>query len=155
MKPLQDQKLQRWAEREFVRNIRHTIIDDQSGAYVAFGRYYLAPTAHGCSVSTWNQLIHTFSNKRTAISWCVADKYHQYNLANNLQTLDSKKQQLSSDIHCRRAQAQHGRTEDFYETVNTKIQPKQELLDSVTAELEKCINLAKYLQLRGFNNETA
>ena len=155
MKLSQDQKLERWAEREFVRNVKHTIIDDESGSYVAFGKYYLQPQVHGCSVSTWDRLIHVFSNKRTAISWCVADKYNQYRLANNIQALDSKKQQLTSDIHCRRARAQQSRTEDFYETVNTKIQPKQELLDSVTAELEKCINLAKYLQLRGFSNETA
>jgi hypothetical protein len=85
----------------------------------------------------------------------VADKYHQYNLANNIQTLDSKRQQLSADIHCRMSQATRGRHEDFYETVNTKIQPKQAVLDSVQAELEKCINSAKYLQLRGFSNETA
>jgi hypothetical protein len=155
MKPSQDQKLERWAERELSRNLKHMIVDDQSGAYVAFGQYYLEPKSQGYSVSTWDRLIHVFSNKRTAISWCVADKYHQYNLANNIQVLDSKRQQLASDIHCRRAQAQQGRTEDFYETVNTKIQPKQELLDSVSAELEKCINLAKYLQLRGFSNETA
>lgn len=155
MKQSQDQKLERWAEREFVRNIRHTIIDDQSGAYVAFGRYYLEPTAHGCSVSTWDRHIHTFANKRTAISWCVADKYHQYNLANNLQMLDSKKQQMTADIHCRQARAHRGSSEDFYEIVITKIQPKQELLNSVIAELEKCINSAKYLQLRGFSNETA
>lgn len=155
MKLSQDQKLERWAEREFDRNLKHMIVDSEQGSYVAFGQYHLEPQTHGCSVSTWDRLVHVFSNKRTAISWCVADKYNQYNLANNIQTLDSKKQQLTSDIHCRRTQAQQGRTQDFYETVNTKIQPKQELLDSVTAELEKCINLAKYLQLRGFNNETA
>jgi outer membrane murein-binding lipoprotein Lpp len=155
MRPAQEQKLERWAQREISRNLKHMIVDDESGAYVAFGHYHLEPCDAGYSVSTWDRLIHTFSNKRTAISWCVADKYHQYNLANNIQTLDSKRQQLASDIYCRRANAQQGRTEDFYETVNTKIQPKQELLDSVTAELEKCINSAKYLQLRGFSNETA
>jgi hypothetical protein len=53
------------------------------------------------------------------------------------------------------SQAARGRHEDFYETVNTKIQPKQAVLDSVQAEIEKCINSAKYLQLRGFSNETA
>jgi hypothetical protein len=131
------------------------IIDDDTGCYVAFGRYYLEPTDSGCSVSTWDRHIHTFSNRRNAISWCVADKYHQYNLANNIQTLDSKKQQMTADIHCRQARAQRGSSEDFYEIVITKIQPKQELLNSVIAELEKCINLAKYLQLRGFSNETA
>jgi hypothetical protein len=155
MKQSQNQKLERWAERELERNLKHMIVSSEAGSYVAFGQYHIQPHDLGYSVSTWDRLIHVFSNKRTAISWCVADKYHQYNLANNLQALDKKRQQLASDIHCRRAQAQQGRTEDFYETVNTKIQPKQELLDSVTAELEKCINSAKYLQLRGFSNETA
>jgi hypothetical protein len=155
MKSAHNQKLERWAEKELVRNIKHLIIDDETGAYVAFGKYYLEPSNTGCSVSTWDRHIHTFANRRTAISWCVADKYHQYNLANNILVLDSKRQQISADLHCRRSQAQHGRSEDFYETVNTKIQPKEILLDSVQIELEKCINSAKYLQLRGFSNETA
>lgn len=155
MKLSHSHKLERWAERELDRNLKHMIVNSESGSYVAFGQYHLEPQSHGYSVSIWDQLIHVFSNKRTAISWCVATKYHQHRLANNLQMLDSKRQQLVADIHCRRAQAQQGRTEDFYETVNTKLQPKQQSLDSVTAELEKCINLAKYLQLRGFSNETA
>lgn len=155
MKPSHSHKLERWAERELDRNLKHMIVDAAPNSYVAFGQYHLEPQAHGYSVSSWDRLIHVFSNKRTAISWCVADKYHQYRLANNLQMLDSKRQQLTADIHCRRAQAQQGRTEDFYETVNIKLQPKQQSLDSVMAELEKCINLAKYLQLRGFSNETA
>jgi hypothetical protein len=155
MKSSHNQKVERWAEKELLRNIKHVIIDDDTGSYVAFGRYYLEPTDSGCSVSTWDRHIHTFANRRNAISWCVADKYHQYNLANNIQMLDSKRQQLIADLHCRRAQAQHGRHEAFYETVITKIQPKEILLDSVQNELEKCINSAKYLQLRGFSNETA
>ena len=155
MKQLHKQKLERWAEKELSRNLKPMIVDDESGAYVAFGHYRLEPQELGCGVRTWDRHIHTFANKRTAISWCVADKYHQYNLANNIQMLDNKKQQLSADIHCRQAQATRSSHEDFYEIVSTKIQPKQVVLDSVHAELEKCINSAKYLQLRGFSNETA
>jgi hypothetical protein len=155
MRPAQEQKLERWAEREISRNLKHMIVDDQSGSYVAFGHYYLEPQAAGYSVRTWDRHIYTFANKRTAISWCVADKYHQYNLANHIQTLDRKHQQLAADIHCRLNQATRSRHQDFYETVNTKIQPKQAVLESVHSELEKCINSAKYLQLRGFSNETA
>jgi len=155
MKLTTTQKIERWAENELMRNIKHVIIDDDTGSYVAFGKYYLESVDAGCQVSTWDRHIHTFANRRTAISWCVADKYHQYTLANNIQTLDSKKQQIADDLYCRRTQAQLGRNETFYETVITKLQPKEILLNSVKNELEKCINLAKYLQLRGFSNETA
>jgi hypothetical protein len=155
MKIAQKQKLERWAERELLRNISHVIIDDDSGSYVAFGDYYLVPNVEGCTVSTWDRQIHTFANKRTAISWCVADKYQRYRLANNIRLLDTRKQQLMSDIRCRSARAHHSADEDFYDTVNTKLQPKETALASIINELEKCIDLAKYLQLRGFSNETA
>ena len=39
--------------------------------------------------------------------------------------------------------------------MNMKIQPKIDLYQAVNQELEKCVNQAKYLQIRGFNNETA
>ena len=47
------------------------------------------------------------------------------------------------------------RPEEFQEIVETKIQPELDAVAGVRAELEKCINSAKYLQLRGFSNETA
>ena len=48
-------------------------------------------------------------------------------------------------------------TEDFSneEIINMKLQPKIDQYNSVTAELEKCVNQAKYMQIKGFNNETA
>ena len=45
--------------------------------------------------------------------------------------------------------------ESFYEIINMKLQPKIDQYNSVTAELEKCVNQAKYMQIKGFNNETA
>jgi hypothetical protein len=46
------------------------------------------------------------------------------------------------------------RNEDFYEITTTKIQPKIAQYNLVSTELEKCVNQAKYIQIRGFNNET-
>lgn len=152
---IKNQKLEKWAEREIIRNLHTMIINDDEGGYIAFGKYYITQDLAGFTVRTWDRTVHCFGSKRSAISWCVADKDNRINLANQILNLDRKQQILSADIHCRRGQANRGRTEDFYEIVNTKIQPKIEQHQSVTAELEKCIISAKYIQIRGFNNEIA
>ena len=151
-----EQKLERWAEREVRRNLHTMIVDDASGGYVAFGRYHLRPTYQAFEVYTpGDNLIGTFSNKRTAISWCVADNHNQLRLAQSIKTLDTKKQTLSADIHCRQHMADRSRNNGFSEVVLTKLQPKVQQHTLVDQELEKCLISAKYIQLRGFQNETA
>lgn len=151
----QEQKLERFAERELMRNISHMIVEDDENGYVVFGKYHLTPQTHGFLVSTWTKDIHCFDSKRNAISWCVADKYNQFKLANTILNLDRKKQTLAADIHCRQGVGKRSKSDHFYEIVHMKVQPKLSLLSSVSSELEKCVNLAKYMQIRGFSNETA
>jgi hypothetical protein len=151
-----EQKLERWAEREIRRNIHTMIVNDESGGYVAFGRYHLRPAFQAFEVYTsGDNLIGTFSNKRTAISWCVADNHNQLRLAQSIKTLDTKKQTLSADIYCRQQMADRSRNNGFSEVVLTKLQPKVQQHTLVDQELEKCLISAKYIQLRGFQNETA
>ena len=145
-----DQKLERFAERELKRVLSELIIEDDSGGLVAFGRYYLKADSAGVTVSQSNDLVAVFSNKKTAISWCVADRLSQYRLAQNILILDKKKQTLSADIVCRSGQRDRSRRADFREMVLTKLAPKQAQLTMLNQELEKCLNSAKYLQLRGF-----
>ena len=151
----QEQKLERWAERELKRNIDKIILDDEEGGYIVFGRYLIDPQQHGFTVSTLDREIHCFSSKRSAISWCIADKINNINLATQILNLDRKQQILTADINTRKTLGSRSRREDFAEIVNTKIQPKIDQHRAVVSELEKCINSAKYIQIRGFNNETA
>lgn len=150
-----EQKLEKFAERELKRNIDSLILDDADGGIIAFGRYHIEPVDTRFQVSTWDRVIHCFSSKKIAMSWCTADKYNHLNLSNMILILDRKKQVLAADIYCRKAMGDRGRTELFYEIINMKIQPKIDLYSSVVTELEKCVNQAKYMQIRGFNNETA
>ena len=145
-----DQKLERWAERELRRVYTELIIDDEQGGYVAFGRYHLRPESSGFAVYHSDDLVATFSSKRTAMSWCVADRLQQYRLAQNIRILDIKKQSLTADIHCRSGQAERSSRPEFKEMVRTKLAPKQAQLITLNHELEKGLNSAKYLQLRGF-----
>ena len=149
----QQQKVERWAEKEIRRNLDHLIIDN-GDQLIAFGLYHLEYKNQGWAVNDHDRFIHQFQNKKTAISWCVADKYKRYQLANNILNLDRKKQTLAADIHCRMTLGERSECESFYETVTAKIQPKIMQYNGITSELEKCINQTKYLQIRGFSNET-
>ena len=151
----QEQKLEQWAERELARSIGNMLISDEQGGVVAFGKYYIKPDKTGCSVRTWDREIHNFTTRRVAMSWCSADQHQHYNLANSILVLDRKKQALAADIYCRKTLGERGRHESFYEIINMKLQPKIDQYNSVSNELEKCVNQAKYIQIRGFNNETA
>lgn len=152
---IQEQKLEQFAERELKRNMHTMIVSDDDGGYIAFGKYHLVPHAQGFNVYTTTDLVGLFSSKRSAISWCVADNNNQLALAQQIKVLDFKKQVLGADIHCRRSVAKQAKHTDFTELVNTKIQPKIDIYNSLNSELEKCLNSAKYMQIRGFNNETA
>lgn len=150
-----EQKLERWAEKEIQRNIHAMIIADDRGGFVAFGKYWIQPTETGYLVKTWSDEIHEFSNKKTAISYCVADNNNLINLAIRIKTLDTKQQLLANDIRCRRLQCNQTRSQDFYDSVDIKVQPTVVRHQAIATELEKCINMAKYIQIRGFHNETA
>ncbi len=149
----QQLKVERWAEKEIRRNLDHLIIEE-GNQLIAFGLYHLEQNDQGWLVSDQDRVIHQFQNKKTAISWCVADKYKRYQLANNILNLDRKKQTIAADIYCRKTLGERSRSESFYETVTAKIQPKIMQYNGITSELEKCINQTKYLQIRGFSNET-
>jgi hypothetical protein len=150
-----EQKLEQWAERELKRNLPSIILEDDNGVVVVFGKYFIQPRDTEYVVSTWDREINCFSSKKTAMSWCTADHQGHYKLSNLILVLDRKKQTLAADIYCRKKIGERGRHENFNEIINMKIQPKINCYNAVNSELEKCVNQAKYLQIRGFNNETA
>jgi hypothetical protein len=131
------------------------IIPDAGSGYIVFGKYHLVPNNHQWQVKEQDQIVHNFYNKRTALAWCIFDKFKRYQRASIIKVLDQKKQHLLADIGCRKTLGNKSQNYSFYEIVNMKIGPKEANLESITQELEKCISSAKYLQIRGFNNETA
>ena len=151
----QQQKFESWAEHELNRTLHNTIIEDDRGGYIVFGFYHLYPENNLFVVETFTDIIHSFASKKSALAWCTADRRGRYNLANQILNLDRRKQQLTTDIVSRQSVGTKSRNQDFVEIVNTKLEPKIQMLQSVVSELEKCIGSAKYIQIRGFTNETA
>ena len=148
-------KLEAFAAKELLNLTDKLIVDDGRGGIIAFGKYNIIPADYKFRVEIKNQDTISFGSKKSAISWCIADQHNQNNLARYILTLDTKKHSLAADIHCRQALANRSNREDFYECVSTKIQSKIDRLSALDAELEKCLISAKYMQIRGFSNETA
>lgn len=149
-----EQKLERFAERASA-SLKDAIIPMDNG-YLVFGAYQIQPIKNQkFVVRHYDNAVAEFGSKRSAISWCIAEKYRQYKLSQDIVALDSKKYQLESDIRSRQRVAERSRRQEFYDTVSAKLEPKISYYNAVSAELEKCLYSAKYLQYRGFNNETA
>lgn len=151
MKP--SQKLAALAEQELPKLLNNVIVSDGE-KYRVFGSYVLRQNTQGYVLTYQDRPVGTFTSTRSAVAWCIADKNRQYNLAQEIQHLDFALLRLRNDIEVRGGQAQksHG---TFWETVTAKAAHKRLQSQQIENELTKCVNRAKYLQLRGSNNETA
>jgi hypothetical protein len=91
-----------------------------------------------------------FMDRRSAMSWCVADHVGDYNLARRIENLDQSRAICTRDLKARSQILSRSKTDRFKEAVSTKLAYKRDHLRHIEHELGKCIDRAKYLQLRGF-----
>jgi predicted RNase H-like nuclease (RuvC/YqgF family) len=150
-----EQKFARWAERELIRNIDHLILDQDDGSILAFGIYEIRPCAVGAEVWHDGEKLGQFSNRNVALSWCVAHHKNLLPFAQEIGFLDQHLSDLQADIAWSRCQQRQIRDLSTWEILNCKIQNKQSYAKMLEGQLTKCLRRAKYLQLRGFKNETA
>ena len=153
MKP--DQDFERLFRQEFRDIMPNTIWQTDDGVYQVFGHYRIQPNRPGYRVFCSATDVGIFSSTRTALSWCIADKNRAYNTARELLTVDNKLTALTHDITTRAALGDRSSNPALREMILTKLESKiiqKKLLEN---QLTKCVNWAKYIQQRGFDNETA
>ena len=130
---------------------KNVIVPDGSG-YMAFGRYHIQPLDGVYEVTKYQLVRGHFTSLRGAISWCIADKYNQHRLRSDIHRLETHKLMVQSDFKVRSALAK--RNKKPHDGMDAKLETRQHQLAQIEFQLDKCINLAKYWQIRGFNNET-
>ena len=99
--------------------------------------------------------VGVFNSTKTALSWCIADKNRAYNLARELLETDIKLGTLTDDIGARASIADLSKSFEFRDNIGTKLETKIIRKKQLENQLAKSVNWAKYIQQRGFNNETA
>ena len=147
-------KLQSLFENDLEILERNAIFRDQD-RYSVFGRYDIQVSPDRVQVSQDQQPVADFSDLRTAMSWCIAKKYHQAELAQDLVKLDREHDRLQQDLDFTRELLSRIQDRDRRFVVSTKIDHHRARLHHIKDRLSKCISRAKYCQIRGFNDEIA
>jgi hypothetical protein len=150
----QDQEFERMFRQEF-KNVAPNLIWQSENGYEVFGHYKIQPKSRGYQVFCGLSEVGTFSSTRTALSWCIADKNRGYNTAREILRTDNKLTALKNDIHTRAAVGDRSRDPNLREIILTKLESKIIQKKTLENQLTKYVNWAKYIQQRGFHNETA
>jgi hypothetical protein len=145
-------KLAALAEQELPLLLNQVIIEDGE-KYRVFGKYTIHPVSAGFQVRERDEEIGSFSGTKAALAWCIADNLNHFNLARRIKDLDQSVVRLRNDIYVRGALADRTAGNTWENLIN-KTNTRQEYTQVLEKELAKCINLAKYWQLRGNSNET-
>lgn len=154
--PLRDKinridKLVDLARRE-IPQIQDNLILRTRDGYSVFGIYHMRERQGRYQIFKGLDPQGEFGSRKTALAWCIADKYQQLNLARRIQQLDQHDQYREAACKLRRQCLKNG--DDRQDWLITKIQYREQQKKHNRTELQKCVNLAKYLQTRGFQDDT-
>ena len=152
---MKDQELESLVRNELKSIMPNLIWRNDQGEYELFGKYRIVSNRPGYTVYCSATEVGDFSSTRTAVSWCVADKYRNYNLARDILRTDVRLAAVTSDIIVRMGVASRSKRPEFRESIDTKLETKIIRKKELEQQLAKYVNSAKYLQQKGFENETA
>ena len=146
-------RLEQLAEAEFEQIKSHVILND-GDRYDVFGKYEIVKLDNNTyQVSKLHTVGTRFSALKLALSWCIADKYSNNKLASSIQQLDEEKIRISNDLTIRQALMQKMKDPIRKEITQVKIYARKQGLKLIENRLAKCVSLAKYCQIRGFNRD--
>ena len=134
-------------------SIKQNLMFSTPQGYELFDVYIISKTPDGAAVQKRLGAPVEFTSTKSAVSWCIADKYNQIRLADEIMQLDKTRRRLREDVLFSKVYTRQLRDATVRETAALKLQVKQDMLQFTETGLEKCANLAKYWQLRGFSNE--
>ena len=145
-------EFERLFREDFATIAPNSLWKNTNGEYEVFARYRIVKEEIGYRVYCSLSDVGVFHSTRSALSWCIADKFHQYNTARELLQLDNNLHYLTVDIAARSSLANRTKTQDQHEIILTKLENKIVQKKEIENRLDICVNWAKYYQQRGFES---
>lgn len=153
---MKQQKVVKKLDKFFEENsqiLERIAIYEIAGGYCAFKDYNICKEAGEWKVTKNNNPCGTFNTVKNAMSWCIADKYSQTKLRDEISELVNKRHSVAIDLDVRSKIAK--KLSKNNTSIEDKVQSRRYQLDAIDFRLDKCSNLAKYWQIQGFIYETA
>jgi hypothetical protein len=147
------QKLFDFAQRELSRLQDDLILRNDEGCK-AFGIYDIKKQNGVFTVYKKHEFCGEFSSAKVALSYCIAERAHEYNLGIRLQNLDQHFLSATQSLNTRKSLIERCKNNQTREILYSKIQHRRQQQHELENQLEDCVKMAKYLYLRGLNNET-
>jgi hypothetical protein len=148
-------RVERILKEELQQILPAIIAPDSAGGYQLFAHYRLITCESGHEVFCNNNLVGVFGTTRAAVSWCIAHRHGRQRLARDIETTDRMLSRVTQDLQVRTQIAAHSKHIDFRDHVQAKLETKLLRKKQLENHLKVCVNLAKYIQQRGIDNETA
>lgn len=124
-------------------------------SYIIFGKYRIVENSDLWNVYDHSELTASFSSSRSALSWCILNNLGHYDACRDLTFYDNFYSFKKTDLE--RFKIKISTTKDPNARQILAAKASQSLIEKfqLKKQLNKCINLAKYYQTRGIDNETA
>ena len=122
----------------------------------AFKYYRIVKTEkHAYSIYKKNQLATIVSSTRIALAWCIYDKHKQSIQSHQLISRENELIRRQSEMmHYRYFINSVKITQKQREITIDRLDDTKDRYRSLQKQIDKCINVAKYCQQKGFDNET-
>jgi hypothetical protein len=131
------------------------MIRDDDGKYHLFGIFDVDQTQDTVRVFRGAEKLKEFSGLRAALSWCIAQKYQQIMLSDEIASLDQEFMRLKNMDQALNDVVSRIKNREQRLITRIKSEDNSYKLRMVQNRLSKCVSRAKYLQLKGFNDEIA
>lgn len=139
-------RLWSFARREISRSADNLILDTDDGAEL-FGRYSVRRASDGYDIYKNNSLVNNLSSLKSAISWCIADNKQRWDILLQVEQLDLRSRTLRNSLATRQRGPQN-------DVARAKIEHRIAEKYRIDQQLEKYVELAKYLQFKGLTYDT-
>lgn len=139
--------------KQSMAEIAKNIIVKRKNDYVVFDRFRIVKDEDRFKVLEYGHELNTFLSSRNALSFCIFRKRGDIDKADFLARLDSKLQQKLFNIEVSRNILINSKDMGKKYTALARVDLDIEESKSAKRQISECVELAKYFQEKGLDNE--